>query len=59
MIGQEHVYMLCYYLTGRTQFLQAFDADKEFVPVSIEDEAKQEYIERVKDETLLLGNSHE
>ena len=59
MIGQEHVYMLCYYLTGRTQFLQAFDADKDFVPVSIEEEAKQEYIERVKDETLLLGNSHE
>lgn len=57
MMGQEHVYMLCYYLTGRTQFLKSFDADKDFIPVSVEDQAKQEYIERVKEETLRLGNS--
>lgn len=43
LLGQEHVYKLCYYLNGRTQFLQAFDADRSFVAVSVEDEAKLEY----------------
>lgn len=43
LLGQEHVYKLCYYLNGRTQFLQAFDADRSFACESVEDEAKKEY----------------
>lgn len=31
LMGQEHVYQLCYYISGKTQFLKTFDSDNEFV----------------------------
>lgn len=44
MAGQEFVYKQCYYINGKTQFLQAFDSDKEFVFKDIRQITKEEYL---------------
>lgn len=43
LLGQEMVYEQCYYLNGRTQFLELFYNDSEFKPVKLQEMAKQEY----------------
>jgi hypothetical protein len=42
-IGQEQVYRQCYYINGKTQFLETFESDTNFVPVDVQAVAKQEY----------------
>lgn len=42
-IGQEQVYRQCYYINGKTQFLELFDADITFVPKSLQELAKEDY----------------
>lgn len=43
LLGQEMVYKQCYYLNGRTQFLELFDNDVDFVPKSLQEQAKLDY----------------
>lgn len=42
LLGQEMVYKQCYYINGRTQFLELFLNDTEFTPLSIEEQAREE-----------------
>ena len=42
-IGQEQVYRQCYYINGKTQFLELFDKDTTFKAVDVQELAKQEY----------------
>ena len=42
-IGQEQVYRQCYYISGKTQFLELFDADVTFAPKSLQELAKEDY----------------
>lgn len=42
-IGQEQVYRQCYYISGKTQFLELFDADVTFTPKSLQEIAKEDY----------------
>lgn len=42
LLGQELVYKQCYYINGRTQFLELFLNDTSFTPLSIEDQAREE-----------------
>ena len=42
-IGQEQVYRQCYYINGKTQFLELFNADTTFVPKSLQELAKEDY----------------
>lgn len=42
LMGQEHAYQQCYYINGKTQFLQTFDTDKDFVYKSVRQMAKDE-----------------
>lgn len=42
-IGQEQVYRQCYYISGKTQFLELFDADVEFTPKDLQEMAKIAY----------------
>lgn len=42
-IGQEQVYRQCYYISGKTQFLELFDADVTFIPKSLQEIAKEDY----------------
>ena len=42
-IGQEQVYRQCYYISGKTQFLELFNADTGFVPKSLQEIAKEDY----------------
>lgn len=42
-IGQEQVYRQCYYINGKTQFLELFDADTTFVPKDLQEQAKEDY----------------
>lgn len=42
LLGQEMVYKQCYYINGRTQFLELFLNDEGFVPLSIEEQARAE-----------------
>lgn len=42
LLGQELVYKQCYYINGRTQFLELFLNDTEFKPLSIEEQAREE-----------------
>lgn len=51
-IGQGQVYRQCYYINGKTQFLEMFDADTNFKAVSLQEEAKQEYESMKGDETI-------
>jgi hypothetical protein len=44
-IGQEQVYRQCYYISGKTQFLELFDADVTFVAKDLQELAKQDYEE--------------
>jgi len=44
MAGQEFVYKQCYYINGKTQFLQTFDSDKDFVYKDIRQITKEEYL---------------
>lgn len=43
LIGQESVYKKCYYINGKTQFLQQFDADRDFEYKDIRQMAREEY----------------
>lgn len=43
LLGQEMTYRQCYYLNGRTQFLELFDNDVSFVPKSLQEQAKLDY----------------
>lgn len=43
LLGQEMVYKQCYYLNGRTQFLELFDNDVSFVPKNLQEQAKSDY----------------
>lgn len=42
-IGQEQVYRQCYYINGKTQFLELYDADTAFIPKSLQEQAKEDY----------------
>lgn len=42
-IGQEQVYRQCYYISGKTQFLELFLADTTFVPKDLQELAKEDY----------------
>lgn len=42
LLGQELVYKQCYYINGRTQFLELFLNDTDFVPLSVEEQAREE-----------------
>ena len=42
-IGQEQVYRQCYYINGKTQFLELYDADTDFIPKSLQEQAKEDY----------------
>lgn len=44
-IGQEQVYRQCYYISGKTQFLELFDADVTFIAKDLQELAKQDYEE--------------
>ena len=61
LIGQEHVYLLCYYLEGRIDFLQQFASDTTFQYQDDQTIAKAEYLSRMKQENLLLegGSNNE
>jgi hypothetical protein len=43
LIGQESVYKRCYYINGKTQFLRAFDADRDFEFKDVRQMAREEY----------------
>jgi len=43
LLGQELVYKQCYYINGRTQFLEMFDNDVDFKALDIEDLARIDY----------------
>lgn len=43
LLGQEMTYKQCYYLNGRTQFLELFFNDKSYIPEDAQTLAKQEY----------------
>ena len=42
-IGQEQVYRQCYYISGKTQFLELYNADTTFVAKDLQALAKQDY----------------
>lgn len=42
-IGQEQVYRQCYYISGKTQFLELFDKDVDFVARDLQEIAKEDY----------------
>lgn len=42
-IGQEQVYKQCYYINGKTQFLQKFEDDVTFEERSLQDLAKEDF----------------
>ena len=44
LIGQEIVYKQCYYINGKTQFLQSFDNDREFQFKSVRQLAEEDYL---------------
>lgn len=44
LIGQESVYKRCYYINGKTQFLQQFDADQDFEYKDVRQLAREEYL---------------
>lgn len=44
MIGQEAVYRKCYYINGKTQFLQSFDTDETFEYKDVRQIAREEYL---------------
>lgn len=44
LIGQESVYKRCYYINGKTQFLKAFDADRDFEFKDVRQMAREEYL---------------
>lgn len=46
LTGKSTAYRQCYYISGKTQVLEAFLGDKNFVYVSEQVLAKQEYLER-------------
>jgi hypothetical protein len=43
LLGQEMVYTECYYINGRTQFLELFDNDTSFVEKDIQTQAKEDF----------------
>lgn len=43
LIGQETVYKKCYYINGKTQFLQSFDSDESFKYRDLQEIAAEEY----------------
>lgn len=43
LLGQEMVYTQCYYINGRSQFLELFDNDSTFVSVDLQTQAKQDF----------------
>lgn len=43
LLGQEMVYTQCYYINGRSQFLELFDNDRSFTAVDLQTEAKQAF----------------
>ena len=43
LLGQDLVYKQCYYLNGRTQFLELFQNDNTFVPKTVQEQAKLDY----------------
>ena len=53
LMGQEYAYQQCYYINGKTQFLQTFDTDKDFVYKSVRQIAKEDVrnLERGSNET--------
>ena len=55
LLGQELAYRECYYINGKTQFLQLFNSDTSFKPVDLQADAESEYILNVggSDEHLL------
>ena len=59
LIGREYVYRQCYYINGRTQFLQLFDSDTTFVYQNIEEQVKQEIQEREATECQTLQNEEQ
>jgi hypothetical protein len=50
LIGQESVYRHCYYINGKTQFLQAFDTDDTFEYKDLSQIAYDEYTDSQKEE---------
>lgn len=44
LIGQESVYKRCYYINGKTQFLKAFDVDRDFEFKDVRQIAREEYL---------------
>lgn len=51
LIGQEAVYKQCYYINGKTQFLQSFDTDDDFEYKDIQTIAKEEYLKSNRKES--------
>ena len=43
LLGQEMVYTQCYYINGRTQFLELFNNDRDFVAVDLQTQAKADF----------------
>ncbi len=43
LLGQELAYRECYYINGKTQFLQLFHSDTSFEAIDLQEEAKAEY----------------
>lgn len=54
LIGQESVYKRCYYINGKTQFLEAFDSDKDFKFKTTRQLAREEYY-RAQERSLNNG----
>lgn len=58
LIGQEHTYMILYYLAGRTDFLKLFNSDTSFKYKEDEEIAKEEFAKRILGEGLLLTTNN-
>lgn len=55
-IGQEQVYRQCYYMNGKTQFLELFESDTQFEAKSLQELAKQDYENSKGDEVVETEN---
>lgn len=57
LIGQEIVYKQCYYINGKTQFLQSFDTDETFQYKDVRQIAKEAYLNDIKQEVPVDGRN--
>lgn len=55
-IGQEQVYRQCYYINGKTQFLEMYDADSTFKAKDPQELAKEDYESTKGDEVSAVEN---